>query len=487
MGKRQLLGLAFGILLLAGGGLADQVTLVGANNPAIDLPAIQAAVNVPNRTVYLDGVFDLGAMGQVLINVQNLTLEGVATGATIKGGYYPITTLAVPGGVPPSGAKNLTVRNIHFEDWSAYVIYHMGVMDEDNFTLIEGNTFTCTRPYNIMPYAFGVHYCTGAGSAEIKNNTFINLSSAAVQTHALTLPPDDHLLIEGNTIVDNHLDGMSVEVWNRDLVDFDNGPVIIRNNRIGLASELISPFICGIALGDWYIEGVSNVVVEGNTFSGWATIGVFSAYYGSNHKILNNDFSGLTTWQGPVVTMGRDGLIAGNIIGPSDKAFAAQFGLPWIASGIGIISQNPNPGVWPDTLPVTGNVLTNNDFRLTGLAGWGYDAAGDLLTPGCVMLLSSADVGWNDPWPGAEVTDNLVKETGRFPAGTGGPKEQVLELPVYAHHNRIVGHAANEYAQLEGANPGIGQKLKEAGLKFVQMLQEKQAFIKQLMEETEAH
>jgi hypothetical protein len=88
---------------------------------------------------------------------------------------------------------------------------------------------------------------------------------------------------------------------------------------------------------------------------------------------------------------------------------------------------------------------------------------------------------------GAEVTNNLVKETGRFPAGTGGPKQQVLEFPVYAHHNRIVGHAANEYAQLEASNPGIGQKIKESGAKLMEMLKTKQAFIKQLMEETEEH
>ena len=85
------------------------------------------------------------------------------------------------------------------------------------------------------------------------------------------------------------------------------------------------------------------------------------------------------------------------------------------------------------------------------------------------------------------MTDNLIKETGRFPAGTGGPKQQVLEFPVYAHHNRIVGHAANEYAQLEASNPGIGQKIKESGAKFMEMLKTKQAFIKQLMEETEEH
>ncbi len=474
--------MVFMSMLLTGGGLADQVTLVGANNPSIDLPAIQAAVNAPNRTVYLDGIFDIGPMGQVLINVQNLTLEGVATGATIKGGFYPITTLNVPPGIPPSAAKNITVRNIHFEGWQGFAIYHMGVAAEDNFTLVEGNTFTNPRVGNAPPFAQGVHYCTGGGSAEIKNNTFINLTSLAVSTHALTLHPEDHLLVEGNTVIDSHYSAIVVDVWDKTLVEFDNGPVIIRNNEIRVASTLLNPYPSIIAIGYGYGEGISNAVVEGNVISGWGAVGVMDGYYGRNRKIVNNDLSGLTTWEGAIVHMGRDSLIAGNILGPTDKAFAAAMGMPWMAMGITIISQQPNLA-WPKTLPVTGNVIMNNDFRLTGLTGWGYDAAGGIITPGSVMLMSTADWGW----VGAEVTNNLVKEVGRFPEDTGGPKQHILELPVHARHNRIVGHAADEYALLEAANPGIGQKIKESGAKYMELLLNKQAFDKELLKEMEQH
>ncbi len=184
--KKRVLSLIIGTLLLAGAGWSDQVTLIGANNPAIDLAAVQAAVSIPNRTVYLNGTFDFGDTGSVLIYVPNITLKGVATGATIRRGSPPLRT---NDGTLPSGAKNVTIRNIHFEGWLGWAIYHMGVAAEDNFTLIEGNTFNNTRWPDGTSDVMGVLYCTGGGSAEIKDNTFINLSYLAVSTHDLTLPP----------------------------------------------------------------------------------------------------------------------------------------------------------------------------------------------------------------------------------------------------------------------------------------------------------
>ena len=475
------------VMLLAAAGQAQTtVTLYGADDPAIDLPAVQAAVNVPNSTVYLDGTFDFGETGSVLIDVPNITLEGASTGATIKRGRLPLRTY---NGVLPSGAKSVTIRNIHFEGWIGWVIYHMGVQAEDNFTLIEGNTFTNTRAGDVAPYAMGVHYCTGAGSAEIKNNTFINLSYLAVSTHDLTLPPEDHLLIEGNKIIDCRYEAIGVDVWDINLVDYDNGPVIVRNNEISITPPLIDEYPGAIDFGGWYGEGISNAVIEGNTITGWGMGAIAVLFYGHNRKIIDNDLSGMTTWQAFIQAAGGDGLIAGNILGPVDKDFAASQGMLGLANAISVFSQDPFwLGDHPQPLPVTGNVITDNDFRLTGLKGWGYDAGADPLTmtPGCVLLFSTVDV-FGDWLPGGEVTNNLVKETGRFPAGTGGPKQQVLEFPTHAHHNRIVGHAANEFAQLEASNPGIGQKIKESGAKFMEMLKTKQAFIKQLMEETEGH
>jgi hypothetical protein len=252
---------------------------------------------------------------------------------------------------------------------------------------------------------------------------------------------------------------------------------------------LIDEYPGVINFGGSYGEGISNAVIEGNTITGWGMGAISVLFYGHNRKIINNDLSGMTTWQGFITAAGRDGLIAGNILGPVDKDFATSEGSLGVATAIAVFSQDPFwLGVYPQPLPVTGNVIMDNDFRLTGLKGWGYDAGANPLamTPGCVLLFSTVDV-FGDWLPGGEVTNNLVKETGRFPRGTGGPKQQVLEFPVHAHDNRIVGHAANEYAQLEASNPGIGQKIKESGAKFMEMLKTKQALIKQLREEAEKH
>jgi hypothetical protein len=63
------------------------------------------------------------------------------------------------------------------------------------------------------------------------------------------------------------------------------------------------------------------------------------------------------------------------------------------------------------------------------------------------------------------VKNNLIFETGRFPRGTGGPLQQVIELNVmtnpdtglpYVHDNRIVGQSANGLD-----DPGIGPAIQK--------------------------
>jgi hypothetical protein len=63
------------------------------------------------------------------------------------------------------------------------------------------------------------------------------------------------------------------------------------------------------------------------------------------------------------------------------------------------------------------------------------------------------------------VKNNLIFETGRFPRGTGGPLQQVIELNVltnpetglpYVHDNRIVGQSANGLG-----DPGIGPAIRK--------------------------
>ncbi len=474
MKKVRFLSIIFLTLALATAGWA-QIHLYGTGNPAVDVGAVQSAVGNPNTRVYLHGTFDFGTDGSVLIDVPNVTLQGAASGATIKGGTNPITT---DDGSLPSGAKNVTIRDIHFEGWSGVAIYHAGVQDETNFTLIEGNTFKNTAHPEWLG-AGGIEYSAGGGSAEFKHNTFIDISFLGLSVHTLALHRKDHILISGNTFTNGTLNAIEVDLWDPWAGDLENGPVIIRNNQIHLNGELAA----GIGLGFWSFEGTSDVVAEGNVITGYGDAGIVAFVYGHNRWIINNDLSGLTTVEANIFVSGRGDRVANNVMGTTEPdTCAGLYGVAFPATGIWLCSANPS--AWglplPDSLAVTNNLLAGNDFRRMGLKGWAYDAAGNIISVGCVLLLSWADA-FIPPWPGADVTDNLIMEIGRFPRGTGGPKQQVLEFPVYAHDNRIVGHAGHgcDYAQLEAANPGIGQKIKESMAKSRLMMLNRRALLRQ--------
>ena len=111
------------------------------------------------------------------------------------------------------------------------------------------------------------------------------------------------------------------------------------------------------------------------------------------------------------------------------------------ATGVSLISFKLDPEFYPDYPdpgPTTNNLVIGNDYRQTGLPGWKFDAAGNLLKTGCVLLASFGDA-YGPGFLGDDVSDNAVLEVGRFPHGTGGSKNQVLELPPHAYRNYIIG------------------------------------------------
>jgi hypothetical protein len=466
LGILQLLAMA----MFAVSGTAADVYVNGTNTYPADVINVQAAI-AADTTVNLSGTFNFGTDGFVWVNFPNVTLQGTGTTTKIVGGTYPISTLDLNSDPYPeaSGATNLTVRNIRFENWLGFAIYAWGIQDESNHTLIENNTLVNSAFDPLSVEVLGIHYCTSKGSAIIRNNTLENLTWLAVSNHALTLHPEDSLEISGNTITNCHYDAICPAVFDPGMGNVDNGPVIVRKNRI----HTVLPWAWGIAIGVDYWEGVSNETIEGNVLTGFAAIGVMNSWYGHNHKVINNDFSGLTVWLEHILAMSQVGVVSGNVFGPIDELFAASMGT--FPTGILVYSEHPwwTGGPMPD--PTTGWVIMNNDYRRTGLLGWHYDAQGTVLEAGCVLLGAASDL-----YPGSPsnvVSNNLIEEVGRFPAGTGGSKQQVLEFPVGAFGNRIVGHAANEYAQLEGTNPGIGQKIKEAGAKTMKMMAQRRAAI----------
>ena len=304
-----------------------------------------------------------------MIDAPNITLEGVSTGVTIKGGTNPISTF---DNVNPSGAKNVTIRNVHFEGWNGVAIYHVGVQDETNFTLIEGNAFNNTAHPEWLG-ACGIEYSTSGGSAEFKDNTFTDMSSFGISVHTLALHSDDHILISGNTFTGCILDAIEAELWDPWAGDLDNGPVIIRNNKI----HLNDMFAWGVDIGGWYYEGISNVVVEGNIISGYGNAGITSWPYGHNRKIINNDLSGLTTMWPNIFESGRGDLIANNVLGATDpEAATAYYGAPFPATGIWVCSVNPPWRVSCPTVARDEQHYNGQRFPAHGVEGLGLRCLG---------------------------------------------------------------------------------------------------------------
>ena len=122
-----------------------QMTIVGQNNPTIDVQAVQRAVD-QGGTINLKGTFDFGNEGRV-----NITKDVKLIGETdnggkpvtkIKGGFWTFHS-PLPAKLPPEvqGPK-ITIQAIHFDGalWTPiYLAYSSGAT-------IANNKMTNIRP-----------------------------------------------------------------------------------------------------------------------------------------------------------------------------------------------------------------------------------------------------------------------------------------------------------------------------------------------------
>jgi hypothetical protein len=71
----------------------------------------------------------------------------------------------------------------------------------------------------------------------------------------------------------------------------------------------------------------------------------------------------------------------------------------------------------------------NNDFRNTELEGWSFDVEGNILTYGSIAIFDYNAILDTVPplfaTSGLSCRNNIVFEVGKFPVGTGGPKQQI--------------------------------------------------------------
>jgi hypothetical protein len=199
-------------------------------------------------------------------------------------------------------------------------------------------------------------------------------------------------------------------------------------NIIGNIIETIFPASTeyqgmGLWLGGMGNSGINNVTVEGNKISGVAWAGIFKSEWGEDNIFRANDLSGLTTSWAQIASWAPKTTISANKFGFSNFT-------PGVSTALELASNLEYP-VAPLPPAVTECLLKMNDYRKTGLPGWG---AG---TSGCVHVFSYGDKGG----VGAEVKNNTIRE-GVFPAGTGVAEQVLVEWSSLVHDNKILGPTA---------------------------------------------
>jgi hypothetical protein len=342
---------------------------------------------------------------------------------------------------------------------------HVGGTPGDRPVLISGNTIRGAMD-GIAFHDFGLTSHTTP--VEISNNTVepaFSCPPGSFSDGAVGWSNYCPLNIVGNTVrviadepgsnpTCSHF-GVLLYAWNAvNGLDQDNPPVLVRDNQF----EIRYPFpeqpnsslqSRGIVLGMGN-TGINNVTVQSNRISGTTTQGIYVNSYCRNYLIKENDLSGLNTWSAQMSLYGREIVAQGNILGFANR-------IPGYSVAVELASIRPNASL-PMPYPTENCILTKNDYRLTELPGWSEG------NNGCIVIQSYADLGGL----GNEVRNNLVFESGRFPRGTGGAKEQVYELKTSSglvHDNRIVGLPADGLEK-----PGIGQRLKAIGGHSADML-----------------
>lgn len=348
---------------------------------------------------------------------------------------------------PNTGGPIVIENNIIYSEW-----YGIGGQLTGGWPLvISGNKITVDGDYrdveNIGIKLYNTGYWVPAGGSRGDPRTWTQASTPVeiVNNDVSVTNPAANAYIT---------DGIRVEGWTVSVSAFglgpewgDNGPVSIVGNHVVLAADFFKPSMAIAAARTW--AGINHCRVQGNTLEATCNVGLFRSWYGGDNQIIGNDLTEVAALV-PMDVGGHDMVVSDNIFGP--QAF------PY---GVLILeSVNVDPINCPMPLPTTNCTIMNNDYRKTGAPGWVAESGAWPLN-GCVLIESEADMWAWGTGVGAEVKDNLISETGRFPVGTGGPKNQVYEFnlstPALCYDNRIVGLPASHIM-----NPGIGQKIKQA-------------------------
>ncbi len=482
---KRALAAALAVIIAAGAnaGAQTEITLIGQNNPAVDFPAVQDAVDTYD-IVKLEGTFDFSGEPQSLMITRDVVLRGqndaggnmariIANNAPpVLDPFKVALRIENPGGT-------VEFENLYVESAVPRVIHAGAIWAPSPDACKDLKATNCvivgTYPTAACIGTFGgikgtVHiygsyleggYCAGdwgwwVGTvANCKWEVYSNTLVAA----SLCLDPTGS---KGLRIENNHCEGPGIlhaPATRGNIVVADNtmlqsGHQVFggANNAYGVYLSHESGFSGGRISGNTitmspsenvqlsgivpavclgiYPAPAHGMLVESNTIMGKADWGIALDSGSSNNIIKANNLENFTAVQfgqygAAQILIGGGGhgnLITGNVIGPLGPGAGAGI-LCWMGYD---------------------NDLLRNDYRSSGIQG----LSGSNLA--CVLM-------------GPATGGNLVHESGRFPRGTGGATEQVLDLPrelTGSTTNRVVGHSASTLA--EDINPGIGQRVKDA-------------------------
>jgi hypothetical protein len=222
----------------------------GKDDPAIDLPAVQAAVSAGGR-VRLVGTFDFGPGGMVVLS-RDVAISGRA-GATVKGGRWSFYS-PLPGGVAPSApGPAISIENLAFDGatWMpihvAYArsvaIHHLRIRNVRPFQP-PGLDFALQGGILVTTYYQGTSKAQvfpGAltGEIEIRDNDLDMSGTAPLATLcqgiAVTRAWGASIAIRGNDIVE--CSRSSIELIDNHLDEHGRGQVQIGWNRIRTATS----------------------------------------------------------------------------------------------------------------------------------------------------------------------------------------------------------------------------------------------------------
>jgi len=457
--------------------LKATITVVGQDDPLKDPFAVQDAVDNYDHII-LSGVFDFGVdetNGGVEITRSNVILQGPAI---INNGAKLVNTSEFGLQNCPLSirAPGVEVRELDISCNNTGII--VDVLEDGKPVVIDGNSIEASLATilvsstscginvinNDLEAYYGYYGYNTIGYTEIANNNM-----AAGGDGILILKFDHKLDIMNNSISMGSFayEAMFIGAWQvteETGPDWgDNAPVKIIGNSIDL-----NGWAAGIIVGASNY-GINNVMVKENILTGEAGFGgLVKEPYGHNNSFINNDLSGLTSYDFPALWThgGHHNQYKNNRLG-------TVIGNP--GTGIMTVNWHHQDG-WANTPdPVNyANHYSQNDYTQTGLPGWSEDPEAN-----GAVLLSDVLLRFTVDWEASEepfAMENYVNEK-KFPDGTD-LCTQILDLSNLVGDDRVMGTnqiagwntcevqaAKATYKLASKRYKNFGQALKERNMK----------------------